>query len=101
MTAADSDPAALVGKCRCTYQDHDQRAIEQLAKSPHRQGRRPILVLELVPARKSSGFGEGTILSGLSLWLVISTSQDLSAVRTGRLHSADDQGAWRARRLGL
>src|SRR5882757_5246147 len=50
----------LVGNADAHIKTTIQRAIEQLAKSPHRQGRRPILVLELVPARKSSGFGEGT-----------------------------------------
>src|SRR4029077_2893136 len=37
-----------------------QRAVEQLTKLPRHQGRRPILVLELVPVRRHAGAGEGT-----------------------------------------
>jgi membrane-bound serine protease (ClpP class) len=72
----------LVGNADAHIKTTIQRAIEQLAKSPHHQGRRPILVLELVPARKHSGFGEGTDFERAVSVARYLTSQDLSAVRT-------------------
>src|SRR5262249_53128374 len=50
----------LVGNADRNIKTSIQRAIEQLGKSPRHQGRRPILVLELEPARRHAGYGEGT-----------------------------------------
>jgi len=34
--------------------------MAQLARAPHRDNRRPMLILELVPQRRHAGYGEGT-----------------------------------------
>src|SRR5687767_7281257 len=36
------------------------RALDQLARLPRREGRRPALILEIVPDRRRAQFGEGT-----------------------------------------
>src|SRR5450631_2123345 len=50
----------LVGNADAHIKSSIQRAVEQLTKLPQHQGRRPVLVLELVPARRHGSFGEGT-----------------------------------------
>jgi membrane-bound ClpP family serine protease len=72
----------LVGNADAHIKSTIQRAVEQLGQLPHHQGRRPILVLELVPARKHAGFGEGTDFERAVSVARFLTSQELSAVRT-------------------
>jgi membrane-bound ClpP family serine protease len=72
----------LVGNADAHIKSTIQRAVEQLGKLPQHQGRRPILVLELVPARKHAGAGEGTDFERAVSVARFLTSQDLSAVKT-------------------
>jgi membrane-bound ClpP family serine protease len=72
----------LVGNSDAHIKTSIQRAIEQLGKMPRHQGRRPILVLELVPARRHAGYGEGTDFERAVSVARYLTSQELSAVKT-------------------
>ena len=72
----------LVGNADRQIKNSIQRAVEQLTKLPKHQGRRPILVLELVPVRRHAGAGEGTDYSRAESLARYLTSEDLSAVKT-------------------
>src|SRR5262245_32996355 len=50
----------LVGNADEHIKSSIQRALDQLTKPPRHQVRRPILVLEITPARRQGGNGEGT-----------------------------------------
>jgi membrane-bound serine protease (ClpP class) len=72
----------LVGNADEHFKSVIQRAVSQLGKLPRRQGRRPVLVLELLPARRHSSFGQGTDFErALSLARFL-TSQEVAAVKT-------------------
>src|SRR5262245_25142071 len=72
----------LVGNADEHFKSVIQRAVTQLGKLPRREGRRPVLVLELVPARRHSGYGQGTDFErALSLARYL-TSQDVAGVKT-------------------
>ena len=53
-------PKPLVGNADVHFKGAIQRALGQLSNLPRHEGRRPVLILELVPARRHSGYGEGT-----------------------------------------
>ena len=72
----------LVGNADSQIQSAIERAIDQLARGPRQQGKRPVLVLELVPARRQAGFGEGTDFARALSLAQFLTSQDVSAVKT-------------------
>jgi membrane-bound serine protease (ClpP class) len=72
----------LVGNADAHIKSSIQRAIDQLGKLPHHQGRRPLLVLELVPARRHAGAGEGTDFERAVSVARFLTSPDLAAVKT-------------------
>src|SRR3954471_9133846 len=59
-----------------------QRAIAQLARAPHRDKRRPALILELVPQRRHVGYGEGTDFTRALSLADYLTRPELSAVKT-------------------
>jgi membrane-bound serine protease (ClpP class) len=59
-----------------------QRALDQLRSAPRQVRRRPILVLELVPARSQSGFGEGTDFARAVSLASFLTSHELDDVKT-------------------
>lgn len=72
----------LAGNADEHFKSAIQRALSQLTRLPRREGRRPVLILELVPARRHGGYGEGTDFErALSLARFL-TSQDLAAVKT-------------------
>jgi membrane-bound serine protease (ClpP class) len=59
-----------------------QRAIAQLARAPHRDNRRPTLILELVPQRRHAGYGEGTDFTRALSLADYLTRPEMSAVKT-------------------
>jgi len=72
----------LVGNADDHVKSSIERALDQLAKAPRQPGRRPILILELVPARRQGSFGEGTDFEravSLARYLV---SPQLAGVKT-------------------
>jgi membrane-bound ClpP family serine protease len=50
----------LVGNADTHIKTAIQRALDRFKNTLQREGRRPVLILELVPARRDSGYGEGT-----------------------------------------
>jgi membrane-bound ClpP family serine protease len=59
------------------------KALAQLKQAPHGDGRRPVLILELVPARRQGSFGEGTDFErAFSLARYLTSSPEMSAVKT-------------------
>jgi membrane-bound serine protease (ClpP class) len=50
----------LTGNADAHIKSSIDRALEQLTRLPNRQGRRPLLILELSPARRQGSYGEGT-----------------------------------------
>jgi membrane-bound serine protease (ClpP class) len=72
----------LVGNADAHFKSAIQRAMDQLNKTPGRGDRRPVLILELVPAKQGSSFGEGTDFErALSLARFL-TSRELAPVKT-------------------
>lgn len=72
----------LVGNADAHYKSAIQRALDQLTKAPDRGDRRPVLILELVPAQRHTGYGEGTDFErALSLARFL-TSRELAPVKT-------------------
>jgi membrane-bound serine protease (ClpP class) len=72
----------LVGNADEHFKSVIQRAVSQLGLLPRRQGRRPVLVLELVPALRHSGYGQGTDFErALSLARYL-TSPEVAGVKT-------------------
>jgi membrane-bound serine protease (ClpP class) len=73
----------LAGNADAHIKSTIARALAQLKQVPHKDGRRPILILELVPARKQGSFGEGTDFErAFSLARYLTTSPELSVVKT-------------------
>jgi membrane-bound serine protease (ClpP class) len=72
----------LVGNADAHIKSAIQRAIAQLTQTPNKDGRRPILILELVPARRQGSFGEGTDFERAVSLARFLTSPELSAVKT-------------------
>ncbi|HEX3599611.1 MAG TPA: hypothetical protein VHU84_05675, partial [Lacipirellulaceae bacterium] len=72
----------LTGNADSHIKSAIQRVVDQLARLPHADGRRPTLVLELSPQRNSGGFGEGTDFTrALSLANYL-MRPEMSAVKT-------------------
>lgn len=72
----------LVGNADAHIKSAIQRAVAQLQKGQRGDGRSPILILELVPARRQGTFGEGTDYEravSLARYLI---SEDLASVKT-------------------
>jgi membrane-bound ClpP family serine protease len=72
----------LVGNADAHIKSAIQRALDQLTRAPQAANRRPILILELVPARRSGGYGEGTDFARATSLARFLTSQELTAVKT-------------------
>jgi membrane-bound serine protease (ClpP class) len=72
----------LVGNSDAHIKSTIQRAITQLTQSPRKDGRRPTLILELVPARRQGTFGEGTDFERAVALARFLTSPELAAVKT-------------------
>jgi membrane-bound serine protease (ClpP class) len=72
----------LAGNADSHIKSAIQRAVAQLGRAPHRDNRRPTLILELVPQHWQSGHGEGTDFTrALSLANYL-TEPETSAVKT-------------------
>jgi membrane-bound ClpP family serine protease len=72
----------LVGNADKHFKSVIQRALAQLAAAPKPDARRPVLILELAPARRHGGYGEGTDFErALSLARYL-RSQELASVKT-------------------
>ena len=50
----------LTGNADAQIKSSIDRALDQLTQLPNRAGRRPLLILELSPARRQGSYGEGT-----------------------------------------
>jgi membrane-bound serine protease (ClpP class) len=72
----------LTGNADAHLKSAIQRAIEQLTQHPSEKGRRPVLILELAPARRSGGYGEGTDFTRALSLADFLTQRDLAAVKT-------------------
>lgn len=72
----------LVGNADAHLKTAIQRAVSVLTHTPRHQGRRPVLVLELGPARRNSGFGEGTDFTRAMSLATFLTSPELAPVKT-------------------
>jgi membrane-bound ClpP family serine protease len=71
----------LVGNADAHIKSTIERAVAQLNQAP-RDGRRPILILELVPARRQGTFGEGTDFERAVSLARYLTSEQLASVKT-------------------
>ena len=71
----------LVGNADAHIKSTIERAVAQLNQAP-RDGRRPILILELVPARRQGTFGEGTDYERAVSLARYLTSEQLASVKT-------------------
>lgn len=72
----------LVGNADAHIKSTIQRALTQLKQASRGDGRRPILILEVVPARRQGTFGEGTDFEravSLARFLI---SEEMAAVKT-------------------
>jgi membrane-bound serine protease (ClpP class) len=72
----------LAGNADAHLKSAIQRAVTQLTQNPVRDGRRPVLILELVPQRRNAGFGEGTDFTRALSLADFLTQRDLAAVKT-------------------
>jgi membrane-bound ClpP family serine protease len=73
----------LAGNADAHIKSTIARALAQLNQSPRGDGRRPILILELAPARRQGNFGEGTDFErAFSLARYLTSSPEMSAVKT-------------------
>jgi membrane-bound ClpP family serine protease len=72
----------LSGNADAHFKSAIQRAVSQLTRGPSRDGRRPVLILELVPQRRSGGDGEGTDFTRALSLADFLTRRELSAVKT-------------------
>jgi membrane-bound serine protease (ClpP class) len=72
----------LVGNADAHIKSSIQRAISQLKQSPRPDGRRPILIFELVPARRQGSYGEGTDFERAVSLARFLTGPELDAVKT-------------------
>ncbi len=73
----------LTGNADSYIKNAIERAVDALTSSPPTGGRRPVLLLELSPARRSDGLGVGSDFErAQSLARYLSTNRDLAAVKT-------------------
>lgn len=72
----------IVGNSDVHIKTAIDRAVERLKNVPRHDGRRPVLILELVPGRKSGGFGEGTEIERAQFLARHLTSPELASVKT-------------------
>lgn len=72
----------LVGNADAHIKSTIERALTQLKQAPRDDGRRPILILELVPARRQGTFGEGTDFERAVSLARFLTSEEMAAVKT-------------------
>ena len=73
----------LVGSADAQIKSAIQRAMAQLKQAPRGDGRRPILILELAPARRQGSFGEGTDFErAVSIARYLTSSPEMAAVKT-------------------
>ena len=76
-------PLPLTGNADSYIKNAIERAIDTLTSSPLPDGRRPVLLLELSPARRSDGLGIGSDFErAQSLARYLSTHRNLAAVKT-------------------
>jgi membrane-bound ClpP family serine protease len=71
----------LTGNADVHIKSTIDRAVDQLTRLPRRDNRRPILILELVPARRQGGYGEETEFERASS-VARHLTQQVSAVKT-------------------
>ena len=70
----------LTGNADSYIKNAIERAVDALTSSPPTGGRRPVLLLELSPARRSDGLGVGSDFErAQSLARYLSTNRDLAA----------------------
>lgn len=72
----------LSGNADAHLKSSIQRALAQLTRTPSHAGRRPVLILELVPQRRNSGYGEGTDFTRALSLADYLTRRELAAVKT-------------------
>jgi membrane-bound ClpP family serine protease len=72
----------LSGNADAHLKNSIQRAITQLTQAPSPDGRRPVLILELVPQRRDDGNGEGTDFTRALSVATFLTRRELAAVKT-------------------
>ncbi len=72
----------LTGNAHTHLKSTIQRAVEQLSRLPRREGRRPVLILELVPQRRHAGYGEGTNFESALFLARYLTSPEMAGVKT-------------------
>jgi membrane-bound serine protease (ClpP class) len=72
----------LAGNADSHIKSAIQRAVAQLARAPHRDNRRPTLILELVPQRRHAGYGEGTDFTRALSLADYLTRPEMSAIKT-------------------
>jgi membrane-bound serine protease (ClpP class) len=72
----------LVGNADEHIKSAIQRAVAQLKLAPTEDGRRPMLILELVPARRQGTFGEGTDFERAVSLARYLTSGETASVKT-------------------
>jgi membrane-bound ClpP family serine protease len=72
----------LSGNADAHLKSSIQRALAQLTRLPARDGRRPVLILELVPQRRHGGDGEGTDFTRALSVADFLTRRELAAVKT-------------------
>ena len=76
-------PLPLTGNADSYIKNAIERAVDALTSSPLPDGRRPVLLLELSPARRSDGLGVGSDFErAQSLARYLSTHRNLAAVKT-------------------
>jgi membrane-bound serine protease (ClpP class) len=72
----------LTGNADSHIKSSIDRALDQLTRLPAREGRRLVLILELVPARRQGSYGEGTDFERALSVARHLTSQQLAPVKT-------------------
>ncbi len=72
----------LAGNADTHIKNAIQRAVAQLDRLPHRDNRRPTLILELVPQRRHAGYGEGTDFTRALSLADYLTRPELAGIRT-------------------
>jgi membrane-bound serine protease (ClpP class) len=72
----------LTGNADAHLKTTIDRAVEQLGRRPRRDGRRPVLILELAPGRRNANYGAETDFERALSVARHLTSQPLAAVKT-------------------
>jgi membrane-bound ClpP family serine protease len=72
----------LTGNADAHIKTTIDRAVEQLRRRPQRDGRRPVLILELAPGRRNANYGAETDFERALSVARHLTSQPLAAVKT-------------------